>query len=38
MAMLILMTMITIAGCGPRGNLTVEEKREAIVENGKGNT
>ena len=32
MTLLILIAMITIAGCGPRGNLTVEEKREAIVK------
>ena len=32
MAILSLVTLIAIAGCGPRGNLTVEEKREAIVE------
>ena len=32
MIILSLVTMITIAGCGPRGNLTVEEKRQAIVD------
>jgi lipid-binding SYLF domain-containing protein len=32
MALLSLVIMATHAGCGPRGNLTVEEKRQAIVE------